>query len=357
MKYEFMEVPISKIHVDPSRNTRTLGLGDLTDITESVKIRGIDTPVILTKRKGKDEYDLDAGYRRMAAATANKLKTVPAMVGKTEDTTVIERFMVNLTENVQREDLNPVDEALAYERLQKEFKFSVDDICGKLGVRKSRVQARFKLLKYSDVIRDAIHEGSLAIASAAEINRLPLDKQGKFVAMASDFSKGQIAKMVDKELEKIQKSLAGEAGKKTKDPSNPATITELVRTVKLRLTALAKASGMSDAADAAVKDMELRLLDEDTLKTLAGVLDESMELIPDDVEINEKAEAEISKYAEGVPGYVLDQSYPVVIHALKEGMLSLARIQAVEKASGTRRPKVTFALAKEVIEEFYDKSE
>lgn len=354
MAVEFKVVPIENCIATPDFNTRTKGLGDLTELIESIKSLGIKEP-LLGKAKDEDSVEIYAGFRRLAAAKEAGLTEVPVMVHKKKDLTVKQMLLCNVTENVQREDLNPVDEALAYARLQQDHQMSTDEIAASLGIKSIRIQQRFRLLKLSDVVKEAVHEGRISISAALEIDRLPKEKHGKFVDIAMELSGIKLISMINKELDKAQKKL--EAGGKEiapeKEEPDPNSITELVRASKKSISTICIGLGWDGEEVDKIKDVDLRIHTPEHLVILTKFFENISEFVTEDVEINEKAQEEIQSVVDGMK-HQLNLEHPIVRDSLMRAIGTYAISLAKEKvADSGKRPKVTYAIGKKAIEAFY----
>ncbi|PJE58221.1 MAG: chromosome partitioning protein ParB [Candidatus Portnoybacteria bacterium CG10_big_fil_rev_8_21_14_0_10_36_7] len=136
----------------------------LKDLASSIKEHGILQPLILTKISGVAvgqpvQYQLIAGQRRWEAAKMLKLPHVPAIV---RDSSTQQRLEIALVENIQRADLNPMEEATAYKSLQEEFGLSHQQIAQKVGKSREVVSNAIRLLGLPDEIKDAIRKGRIS---------------------------------------------------------------------------------------------------------------------------------------------------------------------------------------------------
>ena len=352
MAVEYRVVLISNCIALPDFNTRTRGLGDLFELTESIKSLGIKEP-LLGKEKDGEEVEIYAGFRRLAAAQAAGLLEVPVMVHRKKDLSKKQMLLCNVTENVQREELNPIDEALAYARLQQEHQMGTEEIAASLGIKVARIQQRFRLLKLSDVVREAVHEGRIAMSAALEIDRLPKEKHGKFVDIATELSSIKLISMINKELEKVQKKIEGIDPKEPKEEADPNEVTENIRAAKKCISVICTGLGWKGEEVDQIKDVDLRVLTPEHLLSLMKFLQAISENVAEDIEINEKAQEEIITTVEGMK-YSLNMEHPVVRNSLIRAIGTFAMSIAKDKvADSGKRPKVTYAVGKEAIEAFF----
>ena len=359
MATELQQIPIEQCIADDEFNTRQRGPGDLTDLTASIQAIGIKEPLLgKNKENSNGEVEIYAGFRRLAAAKEAGLTTVPVVVVSRRDVTRKQMLLINISENVQRADLNPVDEAMALQRLQVDHSMSTDELCAQLGIKKSRAENRFRLLKLKDVVRDSVHDGRVSIAAALEIDRLPVDKQGRFVELAEEFSGAKLRGMIDKELDKLQKKIVGtDVEPKEKTEVNPADVAENAKHIKKAMKVLCEGLGYDEALTSAVKDVDFKCLDTEDAMTLAKFCDDLADTVEEDVEVNDKAQGEIVALVEtggDKANKMYDTESPVFRAAMIKAVGERAQELAREKAETSgKRARVTYAIAREAIEEFF----
>lgn len=149
--------------ISPNRHQPRLKIDDktLTELTASIREHGVVQPVIVT-RSGHS-YQLVAGERRWRAARLAGLKTIPALVREFTESQLLE---IALIENLQREDLNPIDEAVAYQKLMDSFDMSQEEVAKKVGKDRSSVSNSLRLLRLPTIIRDLLSERQLSVGHA-----------------------------------------------------------------------------------------------------------------------------------------------------------------------------------------------
>ncbi|MFH1624803.1 MAG: ParB/RepB/Spo0J family partition protein [Pseudomonadota bacterium] len=131
------------------------------DLVASIKEKGIIQPLIV--RQIEDGYELIAGERRWRAAKRAGIKEVPVIIRKVSDTEVLE---LSLVENIQREDLNALEEAQAYKRLVEESNLTQEEIAKRLGKNRSTITNYLRLLRLSPEIRDALVTNNITMGHA-----------------------------------------------------------------------------------------------------------------------------------------------------------------------------------------------
>lgn len=152
---------INKISPNPYQPRMSIDPEDLISIADSIREHGIIQPLIITKDKSSDGYYIIAGERRYRAAQLAGLKYVPVVI---KDSSPQEMLELALIENIQRKDLNPIEEANSFMQLQEEFGLSQDEIAQKVGLNRVTVTNKVRLLKLpkdvkEQVLNEAISEG------------------------------------------------------------------------------------------------------------------------------------------------------------------------------------------------------
>ncbi|MFN3740577.1 MAG: ParB/RepB/Spo0J family partition protein [Thermodesulfovibrionales bacterium] len=141
----------------------------LKELAESIKEKGVIQPVIVT-RVGDGTFKLIAGERRLRAAKLAGLKKIPAII---KDLASRDALEIALIENIQREDLDPLETALAFERLKNEFNLTQEEIAKKVGKDRATVANYLRLLSLPEEIKRLLHEGSLSFGHGKAILSIP----------------------------------------------------------------------------------------------------------------------------------------------------------------------------------------
>ncbi len=158
---EVLDVPLEKIRENPRQPRAYFAPDDLADLTASIRQHGIMQPLIVTR--AGDRYELIAGERRLRASRALGLATVPAIVREANEQ---EKLELALIENIQRQDLNAVEEAIAYKALVDEFGLTQDQVATRVGKSRSAVANIIRLLDLSDDVLDAVRMGKISKSHA-----------------------------------------------------------------------------------------------------------------------------------------------------------------------------------------------
>lgn len=156
-------VPVDLINPNPRNPRRSFGEADLTDLTQSIREHGLVQPVVVRPAPEQGRFELIAGERRWRAAQRAGLTEIPIIIRDVNDRTALELAII---ENVQRADLNPVEEAMGYQQLIDEHQYTQADLGQVIGKSRSHVANTLRLLKLPDVIRDLLEDGSLSAGHA-----------------------------------------------------------------------------------------------------------------------------------------------------------------------------------------------
>ncbi|WP_371224807.1 ParB/RepB/Spo0J family partition protein [Roseovarius sp. 2305UL8-3] len=157
-------VPIEKISPNPDQPRRTFDKDALNDLSASIREKGIIQPLIVRARPGKKEaYEIVAGERRWRAAQMAKLHEIPVLVREFDDTEVLE---IAIIENIQRADLNPVEEAAGYSQLMEKFGHTQEKLAEVLGKSRSHIANSVRLLGLPKEVRDYLRDGKLSAGHA-----------------------------------------------------------------------------------------------------------------------------------------------------------------------------------------------
>ncbi|RWM16137.1 MAG: ParB/RepB/Spo0J family partition protein [Mesorhizobium sp.] len=158
------KVPIEFLSPNPKNPRRHFGDADLTDLAQSIREHGVVQPVVARPSPTQlGRYEIIAGERRWRAAQRAGLTEIPIIVRDVNDRTALELAII---ENVQRTDLNPVEEAMGYQQLIDDHGYTQADLGQVIGKSRSHVANTLRLLKLPDVIRDMLVDGALSAGHA-----------------------------------------------------------------------------------------------------------------------------------------------------------------------------------------------
>ncbi len=156
-------VPIEHVRANPHNPRKTFAEAELADLTNSIRERGIIQPIIVRAVKGTENFEIIAGERRWRAAQRAALHDVPVVVVEVNDQ---EALQLAIIENVQRADLNPLEEAAGYQALADDHHYSQEEIAKTVGKSRSHVANTMRLLKLSDPVKAFLNSGELSAGHA-----------------------------------------------------------------------------------------------------------------------------------------------------------------------------------------------
>jgi len=156
------EISVAKIKANPFQPRQEFDADALNDLKKSIKEKGIIQPIAV--RQVKDHYELISGERRLRAVLDLGYESIPAFV--IEVNSKEEMLELAIIENVQREKLNPIEEAMAYQRLIDECKLTQDDVAKKIGKDRSTITNTIRLLKLPDEIKNSLKSSGISMGHA-----------------------------------------------------------------------------------------------------------------------------------------------------------------------------------------------
>jgi ParB family transcriptional regulator, chromosome partitioning protein len=166
------EIPLASIRPNPQQPRRHFGEAELATLVASIREHGVLQPILVTETL--DGYQLVTGERRVRAAAAAGLERVPAIVRDLDDQ---HRLELALVENLQREDLDPIDAAHGFRRLIDDFGFSHEQIASRVGRARSTVANTLRLLELAPVVQATIAEGRITEGHGRALGGLSVEHQ------------------------------------------------------------------------------------------------------------------------------------------------------------------------------------
>lgn len=158
---DVLSIKIDQIKVNEDNARKTFNQESIDSLGESIKLYGVLQPLVLTKRE--DHYEIVAGERRFRAAKSVGLKEVPAII---KDLSKKDKDMVSMVENIQREDLNPYEEAQAYTNIMKDYKMTQAELSELLGKSRTYIANMVRLLKLDDFTIKELENGNITSSQA-----------------------------------------------------------------------------------------------------------------------------------------------------------------------------------------------
>src|SRR5919109_416930 len=158
-----VELPVQDIKPNPFQPRKTVDPAALEELVSSIKQAGLLPPIVGRRPNGGGPYEPVAGERRLRACQQLGWERIPAVQREADERTLL---TLALIENLQRDDLSPVDEARGYERLIAEFKLAQQDVADAVGRDRSTVANALRLLKLPEIVLQMLHEGHLSVGHA-----------------------------------------------------------------------------------------------------------------------------------------------------------------------------------------------
>jgi len=177
-------IPIAQIARNPFQPRQEFNPDDLAELQESIKASGLLQPITVRRRPGKDGFELIAGERRLRAATKLGWKDIPAIIKEIDDRTIL---TLALVENLQRTDLNPIEEGEGYHQLSQEFGLTQQQIAETVGKDRTTIANMLRLLQLPEYVRKLLQQGHLTMGHAKVL--LGLDDAGKIETLAREIVK------------------------------------------------------------------------------------------------------------------------------------------------------------------------
>jgi ParB family chromosome partitioning protein len=210
--------PIENLKANPRNPRRAFTEPELNELTESIRERGIIQPIVVRSVRGEpDRFEIIAGERRWRAAQRAGLHEVPVAVVEATDAQALEFAII---ENVQRADLNPIEEASGYLALMEEFNHSQDDIAQIVGKSRPHVANMVRLLKLSDPVKALVASGQLSAGHA----RILIGQPNAFELAQDIVKRGLSVRQVEAAMRKEGGAQAREVAgtSRAKDPDTKA---------------------------------------------------------------------------------------------------------------------------------------
>lgn len=225
---EVRRIPVSQIKPNRYQPRREFKSAELEELADSIKKYGILQPLLLTQESA-DHYELIAGERRWRAAQLAGLTEVPAIIKTASD---LEKLELALIENIQRQDLNPIEKAMSYKQLIDSFALTQEEASKRLGLSRSALANTLRLLNLPDEMQKAIADGELNEGQARALlalESLPDQRQALFEQLI------QYKLPVRQAEEAVKKIKAGKPLKMLSDFNVQARIDELQQLLQTKV--------------------------------------------------------------------------------------------------------------------------
>ncbi len=207
------EIPLEKIRANRCQPRQDFDESALEELKESIMQHGVLQPILVRRLPALDGYEIVAGERRFRAAKLAKLVTVPAIVRSLNDAA---STVIALIENLQREDLNAVEEARAYQNLLQNFSLTQEALAERVGRSRSHITNMLRILKLDPYVQEYLANGSLTMGQVRPLVVLTddeLQKEAADIIMAHEYS----ARQVEELIKRMQKTATKSDGKKQEE--------------------------------------------------------------------------------------------------------------------------------------------
>ncbi|PIR75121.1 MAG: hypothetical protein CO030_03690 [Candidatus Magasanikbacteria bacterium CG_4_9_14_0_2_um_filter_42_11] len=166
-------IPLTDITANPDQPRKEFSHTEMEQLVASIKKHGVMQPITVTEKEDGG-YEIIAGERRFRASTIAEMPTIPALV---RSATEQEKLELGLIENIQRQDLNPIEEAFAYQRLTDEFGLTQQEIADQVGKSRPLIANTIRLLDLPELIQKALINGHLSVGKARALLSLKDEKE------------------------------------------------------------------------------------------------------------------------------------------------------------------------------------
>lgn len=218
-------VKIAKVEPNRDQPRKNFDEDALQELADSIKQFGLLQPILVQDRK--EYYEIIAGERRWRAAKLAGLREIPVIVRNYTDQEIVE---ISLIENIQREDLNPIEEALAYRRLLEEFHLKQDEVAERVSKSRTAVTNSMRLLKLCDNVQQMIIDDMLSTGHARAL--IPIEDEEMQLQLAQRIFD---EKLSVREVEKIVKGILNPETDKPKKEETPQSIQYIYQNIENQL--------------------------------------------------------------------------------------------------------------------------
>lgn len=180
-KRELQQIPLAKVVPNPHQPRQSFAPAALEELRASIAAFGVLVPIIVRERG--EGYELIAGERRVRAAKAAGLEMIPALVRASDDRESLE---VAIIENLQRENLDPLEEAMGFQHLMESYGFTQERVAERVGKSRPTITNAMRLLSLSDAIKQFVRDGKLSAGHARALLALPVERRESAARRAVD---------------------------------------------------------------------------------------------------------------------------------------------------------------------------
>lgn len=207
----FLDIAIDRLKPNPLQPRKKWDPESLAELAQSIRETGILQPVVVVP--DEENYTIIVGERRWRAAKKIGLQTIPVLI---RSLTEAQQHEAMLIENLQREDLNPIEIAKAYQKMTQDFSYTQEDVAKKVGKDRASIANTLRLLKLPDEIQELIQDGKLSMGHARAL--IPVENPVRQQSMAKQIVKDNLSV---REVEKWVRRLQAPTEKPPKAPMDP----------------------------------------------------------------------------------------------------------------------------------------
>ena len=250
-KSEVSEIPLTEIRPNPYQPRKAFAQEKMEELVASIRARGVLSPVIL--RRWMDGYELVAGERRWRAAKEAGLKTIPALIKDVSSDEILE---IALIENLQREDLNPLEEAEAYQRLIQDHGLTQEVIARRVGKDRASISNALRLLQLPPQLKEDLVSGILSMGHARAL--LGLDGESRQVqARNAVISRGLSVRETERWVKRLKEGRQEKGKAATVSPQWKAIESDLQKVLGTRVKVIkGRRKGRVDIEFYSEKDLD-----------------------------------------------------------------------------------------------------
>ena len=254
-----LKLNISQVEPNREQPRKNFDEDELQELAESIKQHGVISPLLVVKRDGY--FEIVAGERRWRAATIAGLKEVPVIV---RDLTEQEILEISIIENLQRVDLNPIEEALAYKRLMTEFNLTQDEVAEKVSKSRTAIANSVRLLKLSNDVQQMLIDDMISSGHARALLGIENEEE-QFILAQRVFDE----KLSVRDIEKIVKNRSKEKVEKKKIETQFTNVyTDIETKLKDRLSTKVKVTGKENGSG----NIEIEFFSGDELERILDLI-------------------------------------------------------------------------------------
>ncbi len=229
------QVPVGNIHPNPKQPRRHFDAEAIRELADSIRENGVLQPIVVRRHPERpSDFEIVAGERRWRAAQLAQLHDVPVIIRELSDQQCLE---IALVENVQRQDLNPLEEAAAYERLVQEFEYSQEALAVAVGKSRSHVANTLRLLTLPEGVKSLVADGQISAGHARALLASPDPEAAAKTVLAEGMSVRQAEDLVRNDSNRPKRPKGKKSGRtESKDPDTIALERDLSALLGMKVT-------------------------------------------------------------------------------------------------------------------------